>query len=467
MLSTAQDLRRAGRFTAARAALADDPTCDAAIERARCAIILGSVDDARVDLEAVMGTGTAEEQALARAMAACAGGIVPNLLDIASAGSHIDDAVYYTAFAHYKCGRYGAVRSVLECHAPRTAVQIGRYEILRGAAFAAEDDFVAQAECARRALDALLRAEPAEPYQTAFAAMIVATLSRELGDLPEADDLLRVERQIAWTPELNTYRFQLFRTLGWRASTMQRTAQALRYFAKAGFYASTMPLRAFAHLDRVEAATAANELHSAESERTMAIECLESIDWPSINDESIAVLATAARVLAGVYNAEAIEYASLAKKLVSQLDSRWSFAHDARFEALINEGLSFARATGEPAAAVDAGVSAFEVFDRIGYTVRALRLARHLHALTGKDIWAGRATALAGRMNGGRRDVGAESLTPRQAAIANYLPTTMSFKDIGERLGISTSTVKTIAQRLYRRYGVSDRDALRRLMRAS
>ncbi len=125
----------------------------------------------------------------------------------------------------------------------------------------------------------------------------------------------------------------------------------------------------------------------------MAIETLELIDWTDVNDESIAVLPTAARVLAGGAYPQAVEYAELAEQLTQQIDGRWSFAHGPRMKAFIDEGVSFAVAASDLSRAIEAGRRAYGVFESIGYTWRAIRVADHLYALTGQQAWRERAAA--------------------------------------------------------------------------
>lgn len=49
------------------------------------------------------------------------------------------------------------------------------------------------------------------------------------------------------------------------------------------------------------------------------------------------------------------------------------------------------------------------------------------------------------------------ALTAAQLRMLNYLPTHLSFKEIGEALFISRNTAKTHALAIYRKFGVSSR----------
>jgi ATP/maltotriose-dependent transcriptional regulator MalT len=50
---------------------------------------------------------------------------------------------------------------------------------------------------------------------------------------------------------------------------------------------------------------------------------------------------------------------------------------------------------------------------------------------------------------GGRSDPGASSLTTAELRLIPYLPTHLSFREIGQRLFVSENTVKTHAARLF------------------
>ena len=53
--------------------------------------------------------------------------------------------------------------------------------------------------------------------------------------------------------------------------------------------------------------------------------------------------------------------------------------------------------------------------------------------------------------------MGASSLTTAELRLLPLLPTHLSFREIGERLYVSRSTVKTQAISIYRKLGVSSR----------
>ncbi|MGH8840070.1 MAG: response regulator transcription factor, partial [Jiangellaceae bacterium] len=58
---------------------------------------------------------------------------------------------------------------------------------------------------------------------------------------------------------------------------------------------------------------------------------------------------------------------------------------------------------------------------------------------------------------------GPTALTAAELRLLSYLPTHLSFREIGERLFVSTNTVKTHAISIYRKLGVSSRtDAVMR-----
>jgi DNA-binding CsgD family transcriptional regulator len=464
--STVVDLRRAGRFEAVRAVLSEERSAWASLERARCALTLGEPANAEADIAFALAHGTPHERAFAAALAAMNGGPVPSLLELAAAGPYVDDAVYYAALARYRGGDGAGARSLIDAHQPASECERARHLLLRGAAKSADDDYAGQSGDANEALTILLSVQPEETYLIAFASWIIAALARELPNLPDVEHLARIEQRLHWIPELNHFRFQLLRTLGWRASITGRAEDALTHFARAGFYATTQQLCAFAHLDRAESAAAVGEHFSAAVERTIAIETLDAIDWSGVTDESIAVLATAARVLAGGAYPQALRYAELAEHLIEQMDGRWSFAHGPRMRAFINEGISFAVAASNPSRAVDAGRSAYDVFSAIGYVWRAIRVADHLYSLTGNQVWRERAATLAKLYPQGvllnRR---ARPLTPRQAEIAKRLCGNETIEEIAGRLGVSPSTVKTIAQRVYARTGARDRRDLRNALR--
>ncbi len=467
MRARMRDLYRAGKYDVALAELARDVSHWAALERARCALTLGRAELAEGEIARVLAAGNRHERIFARALAAAGGGPAPGIAEIAAAGPYVDDVVYYTARAYLRRDDTAAARGLLDAHRPAQERERARHLLLRGAVKAAENDFSGQAEDASDALAILLAIEPEETYLVAFAAYVLAALVRELPILPDVEHLARIERRLAWSDGLNPFRFQLLRTLGWRAASLGRTEDALRHFARAGFYASTSALRAFAHLDRAEAAQSVGERYSASVERTMAIEVLEAIDWSGVTDESVAVLPTAARVLAGGAYPEAVRYAELARTLATRIETRWSFAHGPRFKALIDEGLAFALAASDHARAIEAGRNAYDVFVTIGYTWRAIRIADHLFAMTGQTAWRERAAVIAKRYPGGvLLDRSTRPMTPRQAEIAKGLCGTETIEEIAERLGVSASTVKTLAQRVYARIGARDRRELRRALKA-
>jgi DNA-binding NarL/FixJ family response regulator len=65
-----------------------------------------------------------------------------------------------------------------------------------------------------------------------------------------------------------------------------------------------------------------------------------------------------------------------------------------------------------------------------------------------------------------RRDPGRERLTRRQSELLELLAIGLTNAQIGTRLNVSASTVKTMLERLYRRAGVSGRVALLRWSRS-
>jgi DNA-binding CsgD family transcriptional regulator len=426
---------------------------------------LGRPDDAATDLEYVFANGAVHERAFAACLRSAIDGNVPPMLEIAAAGTYVDQAVYHAALAHYRFDRHGSAKAMLEGHAPSSPAEKARYLLLRGAASAGEDDFLSQADDAAEALRILLPIDPEETYLVAFACYQIAALARELPRLPDFEHLARIERKLAWTDELNTFRFQLLRTLGWRAMIVKNPL-SLKHFARAAFYATTPTLRAFAHLDRAEAAAAAGEPYSAEVERAMAVELLEAISWEGVHDESIAVLPTAARVLAGGAYSEAEKYAELADTLVGQFTKSLAFAHGPRFRALINEGIAYAFASSDPSRAIEAGRLAYGVFETIDYSWRACRIAGHLYALTGQAPWQERSALQARRYPRNipllRSD---KPLTPRQQDIAKRLCAGETIEHIADAHHVSTSTIKTLAQRMYSRYSVRGREQFVRAYR--
>lgn len=464
--SAASDLRRAGRFEAVREGLLGVSSVEAALERARCALILGRPKDADQDITRVLADGTQEQRVFAAALRASMtrDEPPPSIGTLTGAGPYMDHAVYYTALAHYHANNLSAARGLLEAHAPESLVEQARYLLLRGTIRAGDDDYVGHIEDAQAALAILLECIPEESYLIAFASYVIAALAREIPQLPDFEHLARVEDTLHWVPELNPFRFQLLRTLGWRA-LISNNPKALKYFARAAFYATTPALRAFAHLDRAEAAAAAGELYSADVERSMAIEILATVNWKEIHDESLAVLPTAARVLAGGPHPEAQHFAELAQVLAGNFSPSLAFAHGPRFQGLINEGISFAFAATEPSRAVGAGRVAYGIFASINYAWRAARLAEHLYALTGQLIWRKRAAEQAKLYPAGTFfDRYNSRITPRQQQILEAILRGTPFLSIAADLHIAESTVKTHAKRLYAHYRVRNITELRRLI---
>lgn len=67
--------------------------------------------------------------------------------------------------------------------------------------------------------------------------------------------------------------------------------------------------------------------------------------------------------------------------------------------------------------------------------------------------------ARADELDRARRLTDATTLSPRELAVLQYLPTRMTNQEIGTHLFVSANTVKTHLKNLYRRLGVSSRDA--------
>jgi LuxR family transcriptional regulator, maltose regulon positive regulatory protein len=85
----------------------------------------------------------------------------------------------------------------------------------------------------------------------------------------------------------------------------------------------------------------------------------------------------------------------------------------------------------------------------------ARRSARELEGSPVAPEWLEDAAARARAFSGGA----APTLTPAELRILRFLPSHLSFREIGERVFVSTNTVKTQALAVYRKLDVGSRSA--------
>ncbi|HEV3154434.1 MAG TPA: LuxR C-terminal-related transcriptional regulator [Candidatus Baltobacteraceae bacterium] len=347
-----------------------------------------------------------------------------------------------------------------------------RFVMLSSWIAAAREDYTAQAQALMESITRLRNAPVPDVGLIAWGVHALATLVRDI-DMPEGFALAQeVEATLPWTADLAIQRFRTARALAWCLALQGEYIRAFRKLKEAASFTNDPADQVLVHLDRAHVSFISGQEIVARAELSEADDLIRGTDWQASASVESGALVHAAELFSGVDPHRAEELLAQAAMVKEKMARNISYAHDRRYgamanfaEALIREALPGRRETARLRA-----LSAFEVFDEIGYKWRAARCAILLHAITGEEQWIVRARELCASyprsfvaQEVARRQhetLPVERLTVRQRHIYQLVREGKTTEEIGSDLGISPNTVRIHLGRIYDAFGVKSRTQL-------
>jgi DNA-binding CsgD family transcriptional regulator len=378
-------------------------------------------------------------------------------------------AVYWLATAAYMRSDFVAARSWMMFQTSHDPAIRARFLILQGFLEVAQyESFAKQADLTRQALTILKAEAPEELYLIANAMQILAHLSREMPLIESVIELEGLNKSISWTSGLLHARFHTLRTLGWARAVNGDKLGGLRSAARALNCASNDVLRMFAHLDYASVAIFAGERISAHAQFDLARDCVDSIDWSTVNGDNIVALPLAAEVAAELRESElAQRYCEMALKYQPNISKHFLLSHGHRLRALIGSAIALSYVDADRPRAMLEAIDAHAYFARVGFEWRAARMALLLHQLTRRREWRARAAEHLAHYPASPFDrlldstgVAHRTLTRRQLDVLELISSGHNDHEICEELDMSFGTLRVHVSKLLRHFAAKNRTEL-------
>jgi DNA-binding CsgD family transcriptional regulator len=355
-------------------------------------------------------------------------------------------------------------------HSPAGKV---RSEHLQSYIFARRELYKEQAFSLLRVLDLIgnKREEFVEDY--CVAAYTLAVLARELPiDAFATRAKLEIDTDFIWPGDLGAYRFQALKGVAWCQALSGDELSCLRYLRLADHLASNDIWRVMLLCDRSYFASIVGEERWAANEFSLAEELADSIEWGRTSGEERVALLLLAELAARQAPKRAPYYLGRFNELGKLRSHLQHFAFDDRLTAMANYTSGVVReAAGERDAAQDHLRSAWSNFDRIGYAVRAARVALALYRVTNKSRWMHLAEDNLEHYPKAwlTRELAASpsstppnksQLTKMQNVTLRLVCEGLSTDAMADRLKLSRNTVLNHLKAIYKKLGVNSREAL-------
>ncbi len=302
----------------------------------------------------------------------------------------------------------------------------------------------------------------------------LSVLAREL-PLPEAAKHAKaeVDLDVDWSSDFAVSLFQSLKAVAWCQALAGDELSCLRYLRLAQHVDIGPVWRVILYLDRSFFASVVGEHQWAVNEFSAAEELAAGIEWDETSGDERVALLLLAEVAARHAPKRAPFYIARFNNLGKLRNHLQHFAFDDRLQAMAAYATGIVKiASGEGAAAEGPLRTAWGVFDRIGYDVRAGLAAIGLHRATGKARWLALAedklehyprswlARSLGQMSPTVQTDEATALSKQQTVVMRLVCEGLSTEAMAQRLGLSPNTVLNHLKVVYGKLGVNSRAAL-------
>jgi DNA-binding CsgD family transcriptional regulator len=348
-----------------------------------------------------------------------------------------------------------------------------RSERLRSSLLERREEYREQVESLLTVLD-LIGAKREEHIEAWYAAVsTLAVLAREL-PIPAAAERAKLEVNVDhdWSSDFAVARFQAINSVAWCQALAGDELSCLRYLRRAGHLAPAPVWQAILYLDRSYFASIVGEGQWAANEFSTAQDVAEKIEWEQTSSEERVALLLLAE-LAAVHAPKCAPYYLARFNELGR--SRAHLRHlsvDGRLNAMAFYAGGIVEAVDRHHnTATERLRSAWSIFDRIGYDMRAGRTALALYRLTGKPRWLHlaedklesypRSWLMRERKGLSSAPSQDELKLPRmQDTVMRLVCEGMSTDAMAQRLKLSRNTILNHLKVIYKKVGVNSREGL-------
>ena len=350
-----------------------------------------------------------------------------------------------------------------------------RSEHLNSYILARSERFKDQAHSVTRVLDLIGDKRDDFVEDWCVAVHTLAALARELA-LPEAARRANAEVDVdfEWPRDSAIRRFQALKAVAWCQALSGDELSCLRYLRHAQHINAGPIWRAILFLDRAYFASIIGDQHWAANEFAAAEEVIEGVSWDETTGEERIALLLLAELATVHAPARARFYIARFNDLGKLRTNIQHFAFDDRLRAMAAYATGIVSlASGDIGAAEEPLRSAWGLFDRIGYDVRAGLASLALYRATDKARWLHLAEDKFERyprswlvrhfpklaMNKGSA-ASPVALSRMQNAVTRLICDGLSTESIARQLAIRPNTVLNHLKIVYKKLGVNSRGAL-------
>jgi DNA-binding CsgD family transcriptional regulator len=314
--------------------------------------------------------------------------------------------------------------------------------------------------------------EPVDVQVLAASIHALAKVAFEMADKPSIDAARAASDALAWSPDVQFYRFDSLRALGWDAFMRGRAGEAQWAFKDARMLAPNTAWRVMSHLDRAYVARmSGNEFWAAE-ELAQADALAYDIRWGNSFGEDRQVLVQLAVLHAPTDAPRAQRYAAMYSQLGTEnVDPALALYQDRRLTAHTKyaEG-RIEQTLGRREPAVTALLKAYAIYDSASFHYRASVTASALAELTGEAKWRDAGTRHAAAYPDcplathadeamAREDAMPVQLSPLQRQIARALLSGADVAELSRRFSRSMFTIERQLEAVQKAFGTDSRAA--------
>lgn len=329
-----------------------------------------------------------------------------------------------------------------------------------------------QAQSVMRVLDLIGNKRQAFIEDWYAAVHTLAGLAREM-PLPDAAKRAKAEidQEIEWSDDFSTSHLQALKAVAWCQALAGDELSCLRYLRLAQRVDAGKVWRVIPYLDRSFFAAVVGEPQWSLNEFQAAEELADTIAWDETTGDERVALLLLAEAAARHAPKRAPYYIARFNNLGKLTNQLQHFTFGDRLKAMAAYASGVVKlANGDKEAAEAKLRTAWSVFDRIGYDVRAGATALALYKATGKTRWLHLAEDKLEVYPRSwlRRSVASATtsakpvaaLSKMQRAVTELTCEGLSTDDIAERLGLSRNTILNHLKVVYKKVGVNSRQAL-------
>ena len=346
--------------------------------------------------------------------------------------------------------------------------------------YAAVEDYRAQLADLREAFRLFAR----EGYRCNLHAVATSLhamlrLAFELGETAAVDEGEVAYDDLAWTNDIQQYRFLCSRALAWDAYLRGEPARAQWLFKDSKDIAPTDAWKVMAHVDRAYVARMNDNEPWALEEIECAHQLAEHVPWGTTKGEERSALVTLAILYAPVDRARAQSYVSTYISIGrDNIDPTLTAIHDRRAVGFEKYALGCVQQVmGNTDLAIRSFETAFEIFSHTEHFYRAALAASALYENTKDAAWleVARANALRFPQSGLNRQLQGthesrsnpvlDKLTPMQRQIAGAVAEGLDIEQMSRRFSRSTFTIEKQLGEILARLQLPSRAALRTELR--